>query len=284
MTPMTTSPPPQDLSSGPHFVTGRFVHRRVFLPDREYGLALDALVKACSDVLVLSPDEDRCFLGKRRVEPQPDWWFVGGRARPGETTQAAAARNVRRELGLAVDPKRFQPVATFSMVWALRNQAPVEHGTADISTIHVLVLREGEATAVALDPAEYSDAQFFPLGEVLSGHFHPALHRAIREYQRARALSALTDSVRRGDPEPEVLRASLAFVEAHTTATSGGGGAEQAVLFDGETYSSTALTPPPIQGPTAGLGEGSSEAGGVAPGVVVGSRVTGGHQGQGPVS
>ena len=29
----------------PHFVTGEFTKRRVFLEDREYGLALDCLVK-----------------------------------------------------------------------------------------------------------------------------------------------------------------------------------------------------------------------------------------------
>uniref|UniRef100_A0A7S2S124 Nudix hydrolase domain-containing protein n=1 Tax=Rhizochromulina marina TaxID=1034831 RepID=A0A7S2S124_9STRA len=226
----------------PHFVTGQFVHRRVFLPDYEYGLALDALVKACSDVLVLSQDEASCFLGRRRVEPQPDWWFIGGRARPGETTQDAAARNVRRELGLEVDPARFMPVATFSMVWALRNQPPVENGTADTSTIHVLVLREGEGTAVKLDEAEYRDARFVPLDEVLSGDFHPALQRAVLEFRRTRALSALTESVHHGASEAQVLDASRAFVAAHVAAANSGP-AEQSVLFDGEKYAVVGTMP-----------------------------------------
>ena len=38
----------------PQFVTGDFEPHHKFLPDDEYGRALDALVKACSDVLVVA--------------------------------------------------------------------------------------------------------------------------------------------------------------------------------------------------------------------------------------
>ena len=69
------------LFGAPLFVTGPFTPQRVFLPDREYGLALDALVKACSDVLVVSSDGTKVLLGRRKVEPQPDFWFIGGRSR-----------------------------------------------------------------------------------------------------------------------------------------------------------------------------------------------------------
>ena len=61
----------------PHFVTGNFTPQNVFLGDREYGLALDCLVKACTDLLLLNSDQPDCkvLLGKRIVEPQPDWWY-----------------------------------------------------------------------------------------------------------------------------------------------------------------------------------------------------------------
>jgi hypothetical protein len=58
------------------------------MPDEEYGRALDCLVKACCDVIVSVADgaraagtdmEEKIFLGRRQVEPQPDWWFIGGR-------------------------------------------------------------------------------------------------------------------------------------------------------------------------------------------------------------
>lgn len=61
-----------------HFETGPFKPQNLFLDDREYGLALDCLVKATSDLLILDSDGPGCkiLLGKRVVEPQPDWWYV----------------------------------------------------------------------------------------------------------------------------------------------------------------------------------------------------------------
>ena len=91
----------------------------------------------------------------RNVEPQPDWWFVGGRARPGDTTHGAAARNLKRELGLTIDPARFEVLAHYSFVWRFRQQAPQANGTADISTVHTLRLTAEEAETVKLDEREY---------------------------------------------------------------------------------------------------------------------------------
>jgi hypothetical protein len=51
----------------PHHNTGGFSSHRVRLPDKEYGQALDCLVKGCSDMLLLSPDGSRLLLGKRKV-------------------------------------------------------------------------------------------------------------------------------------------------------------------------------------------------------------------------
>ena len=115
-----------------HFVTGDFTPQKVFLPDKEYGLALDALVKGCADVLLTrgAGASLRILLGKRKVEPQPDWWFVGGRTRPGDTPAEGAARNVKRELGLAIETRRFVHVNTYSFVWNYRQQAPSTNGTA----------------------------------------------------------------------------------------------------------------------------------------------------------
>ena len=119
-----------------HFVTGDFTPQKVFLPDKEYGLALDALVKGCADVLLTRGEGAslRILLGKRKVEPQPDWWFVGGRTRPGDTPAEGAARNVKRELGLAIETRRFVHVNTYSFVWNYRQQAPTPNGTAAAST------------------------------------------------------------------------------------------------------------------------------------------------------
>ena len=39
-----------------------------FLPDAEYGVALDNLVKGCTDILLVNPDGTRIFIGKRCVQ------------------------------------------------------------------------------------------------------------------------------------------------------------------------------------------------------------------------
>ena len=54
-----------------------------FLPDDEYGIALYNLVKGCTDILLLNPAGTHIFTGRRCVQPQPDWWFMGGRIFPG---------------------------------------------------------------------------------------------------------------------------------------------------------------------------------------------------------
>ncbi|KAH8056102.1 hypothetical protein JL721_10065 [Aureococcus anophagefferens] len=135
-----------------HFITGDFEKRTVFLPDKEYGLALDALVKGCADVLITSGAGPslRILLGKRRVEPQPDWWFVGGRTRPGDTPAEGAARN-----------------------------APATNGTADVSTVFELHLADDEAADLSparFDAEKYAGAAWAARA-VLAGDYHPPCSR-----------------------------------------------------------------------------------------------------------
>ena len=122
----------------PHHVTGAFSSHRKFLDDKEYGEALDCLVKACSDLLLQSPDGQRIFIGKRLVHPQPDWWLVGGRIFPGETPVQSCCRLLRRELALEIDPARFQTVCCQSLAWGMRQQPPMEHGTTDSQVCSVV--------------------------------------------------------------------------------------------------------------------------------------------------
>lgn len=196
----------------PQYVTGPFQPQRVFLPDREYGLALDALVKACSDVLVLSHDQKRVLLGRRKVEPQPDWWFIGGRARPGDTTTAAAARNVKREINLDLPETRYEVVANYSMVWSYRVQPPTENGTADLSTIHSVSLTEKEeAQDFVLDPVEYSESKWWAIDEVIlndNNRFHPLLVNSLKKVKTKGALFSLKKAVARENSDEIISQAS----------------------------------------------------------------------------
>jgi len=218
----------------PQFVTGPFTSRRVFLPDREYGLALDALVKGCSDVLVLSSDRRKVLLGRRKVEPQPDWWFIGGRSRPGDTTTAAAARNVQRELGLELSESRFDVVANYSMVWSYREQAPTTNGTADLSTIHRVCLTKAEEdNGVTLDPKEYHESQWWDIDDVLAqaDRFHPCLRSSLKALKAKCAYEALEDAVQNNNDD-DVLEKSRSFVKAMQEAKCKESSVK--VLFDAE--------------------------------------------------
>lgn len=201
----------------PQYVTGPFQPQRVFLPDREYGLALDALVKACSDVLILSHDQKRVLLGRRKVQPQPDWWYIGGRAKPGDTTTAAAARNVKREIGLDLPETRYEVVANYSMVWSYRYQPPTTNGTADLSTIHVIFLtEEEEAHDYAMDPIEYSESKWWIIDEVIcnkNDRFHPLLVNSLKKVKTKRALFSLKNAITSESSDEIVSKASREFVK-----------------------------------------------------------------------
>ncbi|CAJ1353527.1 unnamed protein product [Effrenium voratum] len=198
----------------PHFVTGNFKPHHLFLEDAEYGRALDTLVKAVSDVLITSCDRSRVFLGRRKVHPQPDWWLMGGRSRPGESPVQAAARNVRRELGLNLPVSRFEVIGCYSMTWAMRVQAPADHGTADISALHQLVLQPEEEAAIKVDDKEYWDLRWFDKGEILAGEFHPVLKQGLRDLHARNLYKSLEQAACQESKDAELAALAREFVAA----------------------------------------------------------------------
>ena len=226
----------------PQFITGEFTPHHCFLPDDEYGRCLDTVVKACSDVLVTDASGSKVFLGQRKVEPQPDWWYIGGRSKPGETPEAAAARNVRRELKLDLPLERFEVVANYSFVWQFRQQPPAGNGTADISTVHRLALGDAELAGAVFDEKEYAATKWWPVEDVLSGDFHPALKQAIRDVRAADAFKRLRELVVAGGADADVATAARLLVEssgardATVDALGGADGAPVAVSFANGRY------------------------------------------------
>ena len=171
----------------------------------------------------MSVDGTKILLGKRKVEPQPDWWMVGGRGRPGETTREAARRNLLREVGVEVEVGRFEVVGSYSLVWGMREQEPKENGTADVSTVHVVRLREGEEEKVKGEEGEYEEMGFVGVEEVLEGEFHPCLKQVVRDWKKNQAMEELLKFVggyeKGGEGEGEgegegVVRAAVRFARA----------------------------------------------------------------------
>jgi len=196
----------------PHHNTGSFRSHRTRLPDKEYGEALDCLVKGCSDLLLLSPTGN-LLLGKRKVQPQPDWWFVGGRIFPGETPFQSCSRLLKRELSLDIDPSRYETVCTQSLAWGMREQPPKDHGTTDLQVVLALRVAETELDRVVLDPAEYSDSQWIEPAAVLAGDFHPALKFAVSSLLAQQKLRALQEAVAaQPDNDAEIAAIARDFV------------------------------------------------------------------------
>jgi ADP-ribose pyrophosphatase YjhB (NUDIX family) len=192
----------------PQFVTGEYKPTQAFLPDTEYSLALDCLTKAVSDILVFNHDQTKILLGKRKVEPQPDWWLIGGRARPGETTKEAAARNMKRETGIGVVPSRFKVVGHFSLLWHRRQQEPQENGLADISTIHVCTITESEQNSIKIDGNEYDQTDWFDWKRIRNDakdRYHPALKQAIDDWVTSQIYDDLKEYCQRSDAKDEVI-------------------------------------------------------------------------------
>lgn len=201
-------------SGVPYHETGAFTSRRTFLPDDEYGVALDNLVKGCADVLIVNPAGTRVFTGKRRVQPQPDWWFMGGRMFPGETPVESGRRLLRRELGLEVEAERFRVVCAQAFAFGMREQEPKEHGTTDAQFCYRVQLKdEEEVEKVKVDEAEYCAAEWKTPAEILGGNFHPALKYAVGCMLAGEALDELQACEEGGGSDAEVAKLSREFLK-----------------------------------------------------------------------
>ncbi|CAM6087797.1 unnamed protein product [Calypogeia fissa] len=200
----------------PHFVTGDYKKPNVFLEDGEYGRALDSLVKTCTDLLICDSDGVECkvLLGKRIVEPQPDWWYMGGRMKTGETPEESMTRLVLREQKLTMDPSRFRVLGYHSYHWARRQQPPVQNGTCDLSIVFTLTLQPGEAERICMDEKEYAEFRWYTLREILDAEqdFHPALVQSARDIYARHSWDQLKAAITFGESSQNVYEAAVRLV------------------------------------------------------------------------
>ena len=227
-----SSTTPSFFASPRHFVTGEYAPQKIFLPDDEYGRALDALVKACTDMLLTRQSDGKVLLGRRVVQPQPDWWYgCGGRMKPGETPFQSAARLLKRELAVTLGPEqadhienggRFQGVGHYSYVWQFREQEPKDHGTADISSVLTLELTDAEVAGLKLDSKEYAEHDWFePQAVVDDEKYHPALRQSVADLIALRRWNELKAVVRSGGSDAEAGRLLKQFLASQSQPADG---------------------------------------------------------------
>lgn len=167
-----------------HFVEPSFrAPKPVFLGENVYSQVLDNIVFACVDCAVVNHNQTKILLGFRSYPPQPDWWVIGGRIRPGESFKKAAKRNIQRELGLDLPKKRFgKIIGVFSTVWGERRQFPQGNGSHSINTTLILRLNKSEIERIKKNN-EYKELNWFSISTLSRNprdargfpKFHPAL-------------------------------------------------------------------------------------------------------------
>jgi len=162
-----------------------------WLPDAVYSQALDALVIACVDVVPFY--RRRMLIGRRRWQPQADWWIFGGRMRKGELYQQAAERNIMRELFSSGDDHvieldRFRMVGVYNLIWNQRAQEPSNAGCQHISVTVMIRLTREEARSISPNE-EYSETHWVNPHDLLGrvDLHHPCLVQMTRDALRVLA-------------------------------------------------------------------------------------------------
>lgn len=164
------------------YKTGVEQRKGRFLPEEVYGEALDSLVVACVDVILIF--NNQILIAKRKWQPQPDWWIIGGRMRKGELYEEAAQRNIYRELNLVIEPERLELFHFYNFIWDKRAQKPADNGCHTLSVVMLLRLTEAEAAALTLNE-EYENAIWLtPIAITECPKiYHPALLQIARDLQ-----------------------------------------------------------------------------------------------------
>jgi ADP-ribose pyrophosphatase YjhB (NUDIX family) len=162
--------------TGNQFLDKDFEQRSFWLNDTLYGLALNSIVIACVDIVVVC--KGKIILGKRINEPWPSYWIMGGRMLPGETFEEAAQRETKTELGLDVDSSRFSYIDTYNFVWSKRQQEPKDHGSHCVLIAMILEISGKELKKVKFDKKQYSSIKLWAPEEILQAEYmHPAIKK-----------------------------------------------------------------------------------------------------------
>ncbi len=131
---------------------------RIRLSDYDYGRALQSIVPATVDVVVVDRVKELFYLAQRVIKPMEGWWWMGGRMYPDETPHTAILRKFREETSVSIDPDRLMHAAVFNYRWKDREQEPQDIGCQTIA--HVFAYdatdEERERIATGLCTTEYA--------------------------------------------------------------------------------------------------------------------------------
>lgn len=155
--------------------------RQTPLSDPEFSRALDHLVIACVDVVLIY--QEQILLAKRNQYPRRDWWMIGGRMQVGESPLQAVIRKIDQETNLGrIASDRLQFMNTYSTFFTYRKQEPRHHGLHSLNLVYRLSLTAQEFSQIQLTPLEYETWKWVLFPELV--YFLPKsgnLDQALRE-------------------------------------------------------------------------------------------------------
>jgi ADP-ribose pyrophosphatase YjhB (NUDIX family) len=135
------------------------------IPDPIYSKALDYLVIACVDVVLMH--QRQLLLVKRSRYPRPSWWIIGGRMSAGEHPKKAAQRKVAQEASINHLPlSRFHYVGVYSTCFAFRHQSPEHHGSHSLNLTYVVELVQPEREQIVVRSDEHADWKWIDMDRV----------------------------------------------------------------------------------------------------------------------
>ncbi|MFE7429787.1 NUDIX domain-containing protein [Streptomyces sp. NPDC057545] len=116
-------------------------------------------IRYTADVIAMKPDGSVLLIERGWDPYEGHWALPGGHVDPGETSRAAAARELREETGVRVDPAHLRQVG----VW----DGPGRDPRGRYVTVAYLALVQADTEAVAGDDARaarwWSNASLPPL-------------------------------------------------------------------------------------------------------------------------
>jgi len=178
-----------------HYKTGEYKPvADQLLPQELYPLVQDCVVDCISNILLIY--KEKVLLGKWHSYPDIRWWFsCGGPIRPGLTPRENCQQLCERMLEVSIhNINRFEYVGSYSYLWCLRNKHVGDQNFHNFSVVWAINLQQDELPQ-SFSKEDFVEMKWMTLADLVPGDFHPALCRAIKDYQSVNAITTLIHNV-----------------------------------------------------------------------------------------
>lgn len=150
------------------------------LDEKIYAAAIESMVVACTDAVIVNAKKKTVYLGWRVAKPMQGWWIIGGRMFAGENQLDSIARCFERETSVAVDKNRFVLRCVNRYMWKDRQQIPQDIGEDNLAYTFSVELTPDELrnASSSLDPDEYDKSiglEEFDYERLQKEKVHPAI-------------------------------------------------------------------------------------------------------------